>query len=113
MAEYWERDPMEPRVEEDDDYDDGRQMIQAMRPKQLRALWADVAAEGLELPAIAFYGHSKGPWRCFSNFHEHEPFDFEIPERCGRAMLVASGRSATVACAFAEKAIMAAKAATM
>ena len=84
-----------------------------MRPDELRNFWNDFGSYGWTLPTVEFYGHSTGPHRCFSNFFEHAPFDFTVPESCGRAELIAAGRPATVACAFSEKAIMLCKAAAM
>ena len=89
-------------------------MTTSLRPSDLRTFWRDVlGAEGFELPVLAFYGHSEGPHRAFSNFFEHGPFDFELPEACGRASLVASGRTASIRITFSEKAIMLCKAAVM
>ena len=84
-----------------------------MRPRELRELWNDVDTHGFTLPTVEFYGHTKGHHRAFSNFFEHEQFDFTVPEGCGGGAIVASGRSATVPCAFSEKAIMLCKAAVM
>ena len=84
-----------------------------MRPRELRELWGDVGSHGFTLPTVQFYGHTKGHHRSFSNFFEHAPFVFTVPEGCGGAAIVASGRSATVPCSFSEKAIMLCKAAVM
>ena len=81
--------------------------------KDLLELWRDVEAHEFSLPAIEFYGHTSGPYRAFSNFHEHAPYSFQLPEVCGRDDLVASGRSASTLITFAEKAIMLCKAAVM
>ena len=66
-----------------------------MRPDELRNFWNDFGSYGWTLPTVEFYGHSTGPHRCFSNFFEHAPFDFTVPESCGRAELIAAGRPAT------------------
>ena len=84
-----------------------------MRPDELRALWQDVGSQGFQLPAISFYDHKQGHYRSFSNFYEHRPFDFTVPEECGGAALVAAGRSTVVPVTFTEKAIMLCKAAVM
>ena len=85
----------------------------SMKPRELREVWRDVAAHGLSLPVVEFYGHTNGNYRSFSNFYEHEPFTFEVPASCSRAELVAAGRSATVPVTFSEKAIMLCKASAM
>ena len=56
----------------------------------LPALWRDVTSAGYELPTVEFYSHSKGTYASFSNFFEHEPFTFAVPECCGRAELPTS-----------------------
>jgi len=75
------------------------------RPDQLPALWRDVASEGLALPVIPFYGHTRGAYKCFSNFFA-SPFDFTLPACCSAA-------PRTLRVAFGEQAIMACKAAAM
>ena len=66
-----------------------------MHPKELRTrYWNDVAAAGFELPTVEFYGHASGHYRSFSNFYEHAAFVFSVPECCGRAALLSSGRAA-------------------
>jgi len=63
---------------------------------------------------IGFYGHLVGTYASFSNFHQHEPVSFAIPESCGAAALRASGRrSDGLHFEFSEKAIMLCKAAAM
>ncbi len=75
------------------------------RPDQLPALWRAVASEGLALPVIPFYGHTRGTYACFSNFFA-SPFDFALPACCSAA-------PRTLRVAFGEQAIMACKAAAM
>lgn len=84
-----------------------------MRREELRGLWADVAQHGFELPAVTFYGHTSGPNRAFSNFFEHAPFEFVVPECCGVAELKAAGRATAHQVEFSEKAIMLCKATLM
>ena len=74
-------------------------------PDQLPALWRAVASEGLSLPVIPFYGHTRGSYACFSNFFA-SPFDFTLPACCSAA-------PRTLRVAFGEQAIMACKAAAM
>ena len=63
---------------------------------------------------IGFYGHSNNAdYCCFSNFYEHNSFEFEVPEWCGRAELWDSGRKHVTQIHFTEKAIMLCKAALM
>lgn len=85
-----------------------------MTPRELRELWSDVAAHGFELPTVEFYGHTScRPHPYFSNFFEHPAFEFTVPDSCGAAELVASGREPTVFVTFGEKAIMLCKASVM
>jgi len=64
---------------------------------------------------VAFYSDkpSAGPLHVFSNFSEHAPWEFTIPQCCGFAALARSGRPTTVALTFAEKGIMLCKAGAM
>ena len=64
------------------------------------------------LPTIEFYSHKNGKYKMFSNFFEHDPFDFVPPKSC-RIQLEALGRSTNYSCTYAEKAIMLCKAALM
>ena len=79
-----------------------------MRPHDLAAQWY-----AYELPTVEFYGHSNGSHRVFSNFYEHAPYRFQVPEVAGRSALIASGRSDIAMVSFSEKAIMLCKAAAM
>ncbi|KAL3894786.1 MAG: hypothetical protein SGPRY_013712 [Prymnesium sp.] len=88
-------------------------MERRLRARDLFELWADVASHGFSLPAIEFYRAESGEYGCFSNYYQHAPFEFEIPEWCGRAEIVESGRSAVHSIPFAEMAIMLCKAAVM
>ena len=83
------------------------------QPAELKEVWKNVAAHGYELPAVEFDGKPAGRFACMSNFFEHEPFSFTVPECCGRTMLKKGGCAPTVQITFAEKAIMLCKAATM
>jgi len=62
---------------------------------------------------LGFYGHSRGEYRCFSNFYDQkgEPFDFHVPA----SFLSGLGQNVphVVSCNFSEKAIMLCKAAVM
>lgn len=82
-------------------------------PNEVPGYWENLSFFGWQLPTVEFYSHKTGPHCCFSNFYKHEHFNFTVPESCGRAELIATGRSSTVACAFSEKAIMLCKAAAM
>lgn len=88
-------------------------MQRRLRARDLFELWADVASHGFSLPAVEFYRPASSEYGCFSNYYQHAPFEFEIPEWCGRAEIVESGRSAVHSIPFAEMAIMLCKAAVM
>lgn len=63
--------------------------------------------ENRKTKVLGFYGHARDkPYGCFSNFHEQAPYTFRLP-----ASVQAEGLPVDVECRFAEKAIMACKAA--
>lgn len=84
-------------------------------PSELQSIWRGNHADALDCtyPVIAFYGHKNGPYRSFSNFYQHEPFVFVVPEACNMDKLTQMGCDVTVPCTFSEKAIMLCKAAIM
>lgn len=79
-----------------------------MRPDELRHLWKDFGSRGYTLPTVEFYGHSSGQFKSFSNFYEHAPFNFTLPESCRLP-----DRPHCVPISFTEKAIMLCKAGVM
>mmetsp|Transcript_9066 Transcript_9066/g.28860 ORF Transcript_9066/g.28860 Transcript_9066/m.28860 type:complete len:290 (+) Transcript_9066:68-937(+) len=86
---------------------------EAVRPQLLRERWARMEGHP---GVLGFYGHSRGEYRCFSNFFDQSssPFDFQVPP----SFLAGLGRQRhsvleVVPCAFSEKAIMLCKAAVM
>jgi len=85
----------------------------AITSQDLNNLWQNFRAAGLVRPIIEFYSHVTGAFVCFSNFYQHEPFTFTIPEFCGRALLEQAGRQSTVQIQYSEKAIMLCKASLM
>merc|ERR1740138_853831 len=64
---------------------------------------------------VAFY-HEAGPFGCFSNFMQHAPFPFTLPECCccgGGGGAIDFGAARTVEVRCSEVAIMLCKAAAM
>ena len=81
-----------------------------MTKAELSQRWRQL---GRPAGVCGFYSTS-GQFALFSNFFEHEPVEFDIPECCGAAQLHASGRhSPRLRFTFAEKAIMLCKASAM
>ena len=83
-----------------------------VRLADLAALWATGAADCVGVPPIDFYEprHEHG---YLSNFARHPIVPFTVPPRCRSAAFLASGRSPTLSMGFAEKGIVACKAALM
>jgi len=78
----------------------------------LRTKWAHMLPPSKGV--LAFYSHSKGAYRSFSNFFVHEGFAFVIPVCCRSAAFTESSRPPVVeGVRFSEKAIMLCKAAAM
>jgi len=76
----------------------------------LRTKWAHMLPPSKGV--LAFYSHSKGAYRSFSNFFVHEGFAFVIPVCCRSAAFTESSRPPVVeGVRFSEKAIMLCKAA--
>ena len=84
-----------------------------VRLADLTALWATGAADHVGAPLIEFYEPGHGEHGYLSNFARHPIVPFAIPPRCRSAAFLASGRSPTLSMEFAEKGIMACKAALM
>ena len=84
-----------------------------VRLSDLTALWATGAADHVGAPLIEFYEPGHGEHDYLSNFARHLIVPFTIPPRCRSAAFLASGRSPTLSMEFAEKGIMACKAALM
>ena len=84
-----------------------------VRLSDLTALWATGAADHVGAPLIEFYEPGHGEHGYLSNFARHLIVPFTIPPRCRSAAFLASGRSPTLSMEFAEKGIMACKAALM
>ena len=83
-----------------------------VRLADLAALWATGAADCVDVPLIDFYEpRNEHGW--LSNFARHPAVPFTVPPRCRSAAFLASGRSPTLSMEFAEKGIMACKAAVM
>jgi ribA/ribD-fused uncharacterized protein len=80
--------------------------------EEIEAVWRDVARHGYTVPVIAFYEES-GPYGCFSNFAQHAPFLFSLPECCARDEVARANLPTETLVTFAEKAIMLCKAAAM
>lgn len=84
-----------------------------MTAAELIGRWKSAEVAGKKV--VPFYSDKEaaGPLRVFSNFSEHAPWQYTIPRCCGRDELARSGRTTTVALAFAEKGIMLCKASAM
>lgn len=83
-----------------------------VRLADLAALWATGAADCVGAPLIDFYEpRNEHGW--LSNFARHPAVPFTVPPRCRSAAFLASGLSPTISMEFAEKGIMACKAAVM
>lgn len=80
----------------------------AMTNAQLRVHWSSLPPPSE--PVIQFYGHTSGRFACFSNFYEHEAFDFQIPACCRERC---PGIPSRVPIYYTEKAVMLCKAALM
>ena len=71
--------------------------------------WMSFNDGGKPLDCASFYKPDEGePFREFSNWFEHESFEFEIPDICKK-----NGFQNKVVCEFTEKALMLSKAACM
>ena len=79
-------------------------------PDRLRQQWRNARCHGT---ITTFYSHSHGPCRAFSNYYDHLPFMFTIPDNCGKNLLSDTGRRCSLPISFAEKAIMLCKASLM
>lgn len=77
--------------------------------QDLLKYWASFNDYGKPLDCVSFYDEDPGqPFREFSNWYEHEPFEFELPDNCK-----GQGFQNKVNCEFTEKALMLSKAACM
>lgn len=81
-----------------------------MRPDKLEQIWSSYPDKIL---VIGFYSHNSSEYRTFSNFFQHDPVPYEIPECCGKLELISSGRSSSFTFTCGEKAIMLCKACVM
>ena len=77
--------------------------------QDLHNFWASFNDGGKPLDCASFYHEHEGePYKEFSNFFQHQPFEFEIPDNCKK-----DGFQNKVVCEFTEKALMLSKAACM
>ena len=76
----------------------------------LREAWLSWG-EKVAPSVIYFFHQDHARYGAFSNFYRHGEVSCRIPTECGGAALEAAGRSAKIDFCFAEKAIMAFKAA--
>lgn len=72
-----------------------------INPQDLKYKWNNIKNKQ---QVVKFYSHKNGKYICFSNFYKHEPFEFIIPEWCGKFA------NTKVSVEFSEKAIMLCKA---
>ncbi len=80
-------------------------------PNKLKQIWLSYPDEPTKV--IQFYSHISGNYRIFSNFYQHHPIPFTIPECCDKLELISSGRCPTFKFNCGEKAIMLCKASVM
>jgi hypothetical protein len=82
-----------------------------LKAKDLMQYWKSIKSVSKQQPVIGFYGHSKGTYVSFSNFYQHQPTTFTIPDCCWSEEFEERHSKTVENITFAEKSIMLCKAA--